>query len=349
MLTIERSRKEPARIFASGIMRRRGFCAWTFILMKKLWQSFVRNTLRMLLRTLRFVSWKTAQAWGRALGPLGYRLSKRYRQVADKNLRLAYGDAMTERERQQLIRKVFQNFSMGLFEFLKGISLTPDDVRRMVPVSKEQYAHIDELLARGKGLIVISAHIGNWELLCRRGGIDGYKFAVVVRQSHDDGMNEITDRVRESGGYEVLARGNSAKAVLQRLKKGGIIAILPDQKSEDVFVPFFGRLTGTVAGPATLALKTGAPILIVFCLRLPDGTYRIEMAPDVDQTSTGDLDADRIRIMADINAEIEKVVRKYPEQWLWLHDRWKAPVPEHLLNPPAESVPAMVDAAGTST
>lgn len=276
---------------------------------------------------------------GRGLGSLGYRLSARYRRVADKNLRLAYGDSMTERERGRLIKKVFQNFAAGLFEFLKAPSLSDDDIRRMVPVSAEQFAHIDELRARGKGVIVISAHIGNWELLARRGGIDGYRFSVVARQSPDDGMNEITDYVRRSGGYDVLARGNSAKAVLRKLKEGGIVAILPDQKSEDVFVPFFGRLTGTVAGPATLALKTGAPILIVFCLRMAGGTYKIEMPPDVDQTSTGDLDADRIRIMADVTAEIEKVIRKYPEQWLWLHDRWKAPVPEHLLKAEADAVP----------
>jgi KDO2-lipid IV(A) lauroyltransferase len=198
----------------------------------------------------------------------------------------------------------------------------------MVP--NANFEHAAELLARGKGLIVISAHIGNWELLARRAALDGYRFAVVVRQSHDDGMNEVTDYARKSGGYEVLARGNSAKGVLQRLRSGGIIAVLPDQKSEDVFVPFFGRLTGTVAGPASLALKTGAPILTMFCLRMPDGTYKIEIAPDVDISSTGDLEADRIRLMADITAEIERVVRLHPDQWLWLHDRWKAPIPEHL-------------------
>ena len=297
--------------------------------MKKLWQSFASTALRVLLRVLRFIPWRVAQAWGRALGSLGYRLSKRYRRVADKNLRLAYGESMSEAERRRITKGVFQSFAQALFEFLKAPSLSDEEVRRMVPVSAEQYAHIDELRARGKGLIVISAHIGNWELLCRRGSMDGYKFSVVARKV-DDGMSEVADYIRESGGYEVLARGNSAKPILQKLKQGGIVAMLPDQKSEDVFVPFFGRLTGTVAGPAALAIRTGAPILIVFCLRKSDGTYIIEMAPDIDQTSTGDLDADRTRIMADITAEIEKIVRKYPDQWLWLHDRWKSPIPEEL-------------------
>src|SRR3569833_1906069 len=102
--------------------------------MKKLWQTFVRNTLRVLLQVLRFVPWRVAQAWGRALGSFGYRFSKRYRNVASKNLKLAYGDSMTERDRQRLIKRVFQNFASGLFEFLKAPWLSPDDVRRMVPV-----------------------------------------------------------------------------------------------------------------------------------------------------------------------------------------------------------------------
>jgi KDO2-lipid IV(A) lauroyltransferase len=298
--------------------------------MKKLWQFVVRITFRTLLRVLRFVPWKVALAWGRSLGTFGYMVSARYRRVADKNLRLAYGDAMTEAERRRIIRRVFQNFGSAMFEFLKVPSMSADEVRRMVPVSQEHFDHVNAALARGKGVILISAHIGNWELLARRGAMEGYKLAVVVRQSPDDGLNEVTDYIRESGGYEVYARGDSAKTVLKRLHSGGVIAILPDQKSEDVFVPFFGRLTGTVAGPAVLALKTGAPIVMMFCLRSPDGAYIIESAPDVDITPTGDLDADRTRVMADVTAAIEDVIRRYPDQWLWVHDRWKAPVPEHL-------------------
>ncbi|MGO8674156.1 MAG: lysophospholipid acyltransferase family protein [Capsulimonadaceae bacterium] len=307
--------------------------------MKKFWQWIVRNTFRGLLRLLRFVPWKPALATGAALGSLGCALSKRYRGVADRNLRNAYGDTLSRRDREQLTRRVFQHFGRCLIEFLKAPSLPDEEVRRMVPVPKECFTFLDGLLARGKGLIVISAHIGNWELLARRGGVDGYRFAVVARQSPDDGLNEVTDYIRKTGGYDVLPRGKSARAILQKLHKGGIVAILPDQKSEDVFVPFFGRLAGTVAGPAVLALKVGTPIVILFCIRQPDGTYRVEMSPEVDIVPRGTLEEDTRRIMTDITSEVEAAIRRHPEQWLWMHDRWKAPVPEHLQREYEESTP----------
>ncbi len=312
--------------------------------MKKFWQFFVRVTFRFLLRVMRFIPWKPALAWAASMGTLGYLCSARYRKVADKNLRIAYGDELTEADRKRITKKVFQNFAQAaLVEFLKSPTMTPDELRARVRVPS--FNPPDELLARGKGLIVISGHFGNFEIMARRSAIEGYRFAVVARQSMDDGFNEITDYVRESGGYEILPRGKSAKMVLQRLRKGGAVAILPDQKSEDVFVPFFGRLTGTVAGPAVLALKTGAPIMPMFSIRAPDGTFDIEFWPEIEVVSTGDLEADSTRIMADITAKIEQIIRRYPEQWLWLHDRWKAPVTEHLLRQATEIAPETASGA----
>lgn len=297
--------------------------------MKKYWQKFVIISFRFLLRVLKHTPWKPALAWANAMGFLGYRLSKRYRNVADKNLRLAYGDTMSESQRHVLIKKVFQHFCRAtLVEFLKAQYMSPDQVRKMVTLG--DLSIVEDALSRGKGLLAVSAHFGNWELMARRLALEGYRFAVVARQSPDPAFNEITDTIRQNGGYEVYPRGNSAKLVLQRLRKGGIIAILPDQKSEDVFVPFFGHWTGTVAGPAVLALKTGAPIVMMFCIRQPDGTYHTEILPEIDITSTGNVEQDSNRIMTDINATIEMMVRRYPDQWLWLHDRWKSPVPEHL-------------------
>jgi KDO2-lipid IV(A) lauroyltransferase len=179
-------------------------------------------------------------------------------------------------------------------------------------------------------MILIAAHFGNWELLARRAALEGYNFAVVARQSHDPEFNKITDGIRANGGYTVLPRGDSPRAILQRLRRNGIVAILPDQKSEDVFVPYFGHLAGTVAGPAVLALKTRAGIIPMFCPRQPDGSYRVEILPEIDTSSTGDTDADIHRIMAEITKVIEDMVRRYPDQWLWMHDRWRVTPPANL-------------------
>ena len=223
--------------------------------MKQRWQAFVRTLFRALLRGLRVVPWSVAGGWGAALGALGYHLSARYRRVADANLRHAYGDALSEGERQALIRRVFQSFGRALMEFLKAPSMSPAQIKQIVRA--DSYARVEAVLARGKGMILLAAHFGNWELLARRAALEGYEFAVVARQSHDPEFNKITDSIRANGGYVVLPRGGSPRAILQRLRGNGIVAILPDQKSEDVFVPFFGRLAGTVAGPAVLSLEDG--------------------------------------------------------------------------------------------
>lgn len=289
---------------------------------KRIWQLFVRTTFSILLNVLRYIPWKAALAWGTLMGSVGYLISARYRKVADRNLKLAFGDAMGATERRSLTVRVFQHFSrMALVECLKAPYLTELEIRKLV--AAESYDYVDELLSRGKGMLLITGHLGNWELLARRAALEGYHFVVVARQSPDAGFNAITDRLRAGAGYTVHPRGSSPKYILQTLRSGGVIAILPDQKSDDLFVPFFDVVTGTVAGPAVLSLKTGAPILPMFCPRQPDGTYRMVLKPEIDVHSTGDAAADTARIMADINLVIEDMVREYPDQWLWLHDRWK--------------------------
>ncbi|MGI4787788.1 MAG: lysophospholipid acyltransferase family protein [Janthinobacterium lividum] len=309
---------------------------------KQFWQGAVRGAFWAAFKILRHVPWKPALAWGTAMGTLGYHVSARFRDVADKNLQIAYGSAMTEPERQALIKCVFQQFARAsLVEFLKGADFTLEDMRHWVKV--DSYAPADVLLSRGKGVIVVSAHFGNWEWLSKRAAMEGYSVKVVARQSEDEKFNRLTDKVRGENGYTVHPRGDSPRALLKQLRENKIIAIVPDQKSEDVFVPYFGKLAGTVAGPAVLALKTGAAILPMFCPRQPDGTYKTVFYPAIIPEPTGDTDADVKRIMTEITADIEDIVRQYPDQWLWLHDRWRVPPPEtatEIANPYADPATA---------
>ena len=310
---------------------------------KKLWQAFFRSAFWALFSVVRRVPWKPALAWGTAMGTLGYHVSSRYRKIAEKNLKIAYGDTLTERERQARIKRVFQHFSRAmLVEFLKGADFTLEEMRHWV--KQGSYEPMDTLLSRGKGVIVISAHLGNWEWLSKRAAMEGYSIKVVARQSEDEKFNELTDKVRGTNGYSVHPRGDSPRALLKQLRENKIVAIVPDQKSEDVFVPFFGKLAGTVAGPAVLALKTGAAILPMFCPRQPDGTYKTVFYPAILPESTGDNEADVKRIMAEITADIEDIIRQYPDQWLWLHDRWRVPPPEGS-EPAEESTYASTPAA----
>lgn len=298
---------------------------------KRIWQSFVRRLFQGMLLLFRILPWSAAQKCGDEFGMLAYRISPRYRKVADKNLIIAFGDALTKCEREKITRLSCRSFGRATAEFLKASTAPVESVcARLIP--RADLNSPKQLIARGRGLIVVTAHLGNFELLARSGALAGISVLVVARQSEDTEFNRLTDSLRENGGYKVHARGDSPRALLTHLRANGVVAILPDQKSEDVFVPFFGRLSGTVAGPAVLALKTGAPILPAFAPRQPNGTYRIEYGDEIDIGSTGDRKADMHRIMADINRSFEQVIRRYPEQWLWLHDRWRSPVPAKYLS-----------------
>ena len=296
---------------------------------KQFWQGFVRTSLWALFVILRRVPWEPALAGGTAMGTLAYHLSARYRNVADKNLKIAYGASLTEHQRQGLIKRVFQHFTRAmLVEFLKGSDMTLAEIQDRVKLDSMEPLEAAE--ARGKGVIIIAAHLGNWEWSAKYLALEGHPLMLIARQSEDEKFNALTDRIRGNDGNTIHPRGESPRALLKTLRENGRIAIVPDQKSEDVFVPFFGKLAGTVAGPAVLALKTGATLLPLFCPRQPDGTYKIVFYPPIIAESTGNRDADILRIMTQLTAYIEDIVRQYPDQWLWLHDRWRVPPPAGL-------------------
>lgn len=263
------------------------------------------------------------------LGKLAYRLSRRYRTVADRNLRMAYGESLSDNERDRLVEQVFIHFAKSLMEFLVGDGLTPNDLHRMVTLVGEE--HLQWCLRQGKGTLIITAHYGNWEIAARYlTQCRGYVLNVVARDTDDAATTVLVNRIREIGGYRVIPRGQAARPVLQALKRNELVALLPDQNAGDVFVPFFGRLAGTVAGPALLALRSGAPLLPVFCTRQPDNTYLFEMLPPLVVQPSDDKERDVREIMARITALIEQQIRKHPSQWLWLHNRWKTRPPEEV-------------------
>jgi KDO2-lipid IV(A) lauroyltransferase len=287
---------------------------------KRIWNWVVRGAFRFFQKLWRIVPPGAAARFGEALGVVAYTVSARYRGVADKNLRIAYGDTLTAAQRRDISKRVFKNFARAtLVEFLRPPP---------IPVGASDFAPIHEVLKRGRGVIVVSAHLGNWELVARRGANENLDVLVIARPTQDPQLNRLIDGLREKSGYRVHPRGGSPRVLLRHLRSNGLLAILVDQKSDDVFVPFFGKVAGTTAGPAVLALKTGAPIVPMFCPRKPDGAYSVEICPEIDTTATGDTDADVNRIMTDITLAVESAVRKYPDQWLWLHDRWLIRNPE---------------------
>ena len=290
-------------------------------LRKRMERSAGRMVIRLVVGPMRAMPLSMARRVGMGLAWIAFRTVGRYRRVARKNLALIYPEK-PEGEREQMARAVFRHFGCMAGEFLKLPRISPAEIERMVVVEGEE--HLEAALARGRGVLLITGHFGNWEFMARWLSSHGYPINVVARDARDPAATKLLTDTREGNGAQVLYRGNSARAVLGCLKKNEIVALLPDQNAADVFVPFMGKRTGTVDGPAIIHLKMGAPLLFTWCVRLPDNRFQITFEPPELVVSTGDKGADVARTMTLVNARLETQIRRNPTQWLWLHDRWKA-------------------------
>jgi len=259
-----------------------------------------------------------AERAGAKLGMLLYRLDKKHRSRALSNLALAFPDIPEER-RIELAHNCFQHFGRTFADFLRSPARSPDDVLETCPILDLHY--IDDALAKGTGVILVTGHFGNWERVAHTMATKGYKVTVVARDANDTGLNREVMKIREHQGIEVLSRGNAARGILRKLKQNEIVAMLTDQNSGDIFIPFFGKPAGTVTGVSSIHLKTGAPLIPIYCRWLSPGRFEGRILPALKPVPGFEpLEG----ITRSINLSLEEAIRETPEQWLWFHDRWKS-------------------------
>ncbi len=295
---------------------------------KERWQKRILWAATHLGRKMQSLPRAKAMSWAAGFGKFASRLAGKQRQIALANLRLAQfprPDA-TDAERAALVEAVFVHFAKVLVDFLRGPTLDNEKLIRLqsIVTDSEGFEHIRAAQNAGEGVILLTAHLGNWELQGRFVAANGVPLTVVAREPENKDFGSFVRQTRESGGFAVLPKGASAREIFGRLKKGEAVGLLPDQNSGDLFAPFFGVPCGTVAGPASFALRTGAALIPTYCVRKPDDTYKFIALPPIETVSTGEREADIARITTEINRILEQTVRQYPEQWLWLHNRWKS-------------------------
>lgn len=257
---------------------------------------------------------------GRWLGRRIMAVSRKYRERTLKNLRLAY-PSWSDDEIRRVAVGVFEHFGKTVARFFGGGRDTPEEVLASVDV--QGLDEFERALQLGKGMLVVTAHFGNWERMAEAMALRGYKISVVARDANEERTTKIVNDVRKSRGIEVFSRGKAAREILRRLQAKQIVGILTDQNTREIMVPFFGMPAGTNEGPAAIHLMTEAPILTAFCAETESGSYHVKLEPLDIPTPTGDRKADILAIMTKVNAKIEAAVREHPEQWLWMHDRWR--------------------------
>jgi KDO2-lipid IV(A) lauroyltransferase len=262
-------------------------------------------------------------AIGRAMGRLWAMLDPRHRAIAADNLRRAFPD-WAEARVQETARAVYRHFATVLLDILWMEGRSPAELAALADV--EGLEHLKAALARGRGVVSPLAHLGNWELQ----GVSTAPLigpsAVIARPLDNPALDRRLVAFRTATGNGVIYKQKALAQVLKTLREGRLVAIMIDQNvqaKDGIFVSFFGRPACTTTVAAALALKTGCPIVPARCVLRADGRYRMAYGPPVEWSGSGRRDEDLAGLTQHLTSIIEGWVRETPEQWLWLHRRWK--------------------------
>ena len=266
---------------------------------------------------------KVALNLGVLLARLLFLFSRGEREKALGNLSAAFGFEKSPSDILRICRHCFENLGKGLMEVIQFPRLTSENLDRLVTFEGRE--NIDNALKKGRGVIILTAHFGNWELLGASLALSGYGVSFIVRPVRSTRLEALVNKNRESMGIECIPRGASMKRGLRRLKNKGLLGILSDidTKVDGVFVDFFGRPAFTPRGPVSIALRTGAALIPAFIVRQKDDTHKVAVEKALELELTGDQEEDIRLNTARFTGIIESYIRKYPEQWIWIHRRWK--------------------------
>ncbi|HTD55559.1 MAG TPA: lysophospholipid acyltransferase family protein, partial [Silvibacterium sp.] len=265
-----------------------------------------------------------ARTIGAEVGTLAYRLLGRLREVAMTNLALAFPEKSVA-DHERILWRLYRNLGWLLAEFCQMPRYTPEST-----LSFAGYEGLDHYLAArdcGKGVLILTGHLGAWELSSYYHSLMGYPMSMVIRRLDNSRVDALVNRIRCLHGNRVLHKDDFARGLLGAMRQGETVGILMDTNMtppQGEFVPFFGRLACTASGMARVALKTGAVVLPGFMLwEESERKYVLHFGEPIDLVSTGNDEQDVIENTARFTAVIETWIRRYPDQWLWVHRRWK--------------------------
>jgi KDO2-lipid IV(A) lauroyltransferase len=265
-----------------------------------------------------------ARSIGASIGRLALLLTPRLARVGDLNLRLAFPQKSTA-ERQRILRKLYRNLGWLLAEFCQMPRYTPATTRNFI-----RYEGLDHYLTardEGKGVLILTGHLGAWELSSFYHSLMGYSMSIVIRRLDNPLVDSLVNHIRCLHGNQVLHKDDFARGLLASMRRGETVGILMDTNMtppQGSFVDFFGQSACTGSGLARIAMKTGARVLPGFLLwEEATQQYVLRFGAPLSLATSGDVEADALANTALFTKVIEDYVRQYPDQWLWVHRRWK--------------------------
>lgn len=266
----------------------------------------------------------TAMKFLQSLSLLGFYLVRSERKKTITNLTKVYGTSKSPKEIEQMAKMVFLNLGRNMADAFTIPRFNAKNIDRYVQV--EGLEHFDRGLKNGTGVIALTGHIGNWELLAAYFSIKGYPINVVGAPIYDPRLDELVVKNREHSGIKYIARGSATREIIRVLRKNEVIGLLIDQDTkrvDGVFADFLGYPAYTPVGPIILAMKTRS-LIIPFAVHLKkDGTHLIQIKKELPLRFSDNIEKDRIYNTQLCNDVLSDFIRQYPTQWVWMHERWK--------------------------
>lgn len=289
-------------------------------------------TAWVIFRSLGILPRKWARLAGGSIALIGYHLLGRLRRTGIRNLELAFPE-LAANEREALLRESFRNLGRVLAETSKFPRDTKKSIEDIIDIdSANAFQKVcNDARDKGKSVLVVTGHLGNWELFAFAFGALFEPISFLARPLDNQRLERFTYEIRSKFGNRPLNKTNSIYSAIRTLRKGGVIGVLADVNAhpkEGVFVPFFGIPACTTAGVAAIAIRAKAVIVPGFCA-WDDRKQRYITVFEhaIEPSQTGDMEADILSTTAAYTEALERLIRKYPGQWLWIHRRWKTRPP----------------------
>jgi KDO2-lipid IV(A) lauroyltransferase len=282
----------------------------------------------LFVHMVRLLPRRLARAVGAAIGAITFHALGRLRRVGTRNLALAFPEKTAE-EREAILRRTYRNLGYLLAEFCLMPGYTAESASRFIRY--EGLENYQRARDKGKGVLVLTGHLGAWELSSFYHSLMGRPMGMVIRRLDNPLVDTFVNRIRCLHGNRVIHKDDFARGLIASMRAGETVGILMDTNMtppQGVFVPFFDVLACTASGMARVAAKTGAAVVPGFLLwEEQEQRYVLRFGEELEVVHTGDAERDALTNTATFTAAIEGYVRRYPEQWLWMHRRWKTRPP----------------------
>ena len=278
-------------------------------------------SVRAFVRCLPWIPKWVPQLYLGMMTRLTFAVLWKYRTRMEENVAMALGDEFPDRaDRKKLVWRAWNNFAQGVLATTLAMHDSKSAVIAKMNLTGEE--HLQRALAKGKGVLALSAHLGAFTLIGARLAAAGYPFSVVVKQPGNERFARLIDDYRAQVGIHTISakpRREAVRGILKALRQNRVVLVIADEfKSGDVMIDFFGQRCAAPRGPAALALRTGAVTLPMFATRQPDGSMLLAIDAPIEAVQTDNLEASVAATTAVYSRRLEAEIRRYPDQWNWL-------------------------------